>query len=398
MSDVKGYRRALSFGFPFKTFTRDIWLLCLCNGIGAFGEGLYFWTFPLYIKSLNADYVQLGLVFSMLYFVGALAPIPGGFLADRFDRKKIMLLAWTPWAFAPLIYSFAENWVQLIPGAVCWGVSTIGVPAFTAYIITSTGDKTKLASVLSFVWATYSFSYIFAPAVGAYLATIMGMQWVLRISTVFSVISTSVFFFVHSQHPLKNATEKHQPSSPPQKNTLWRKLLLWTAFYTAMSFFMSVGRTYVPTFLNEEIKLNEFLVGLFGSVNFAGMAIMGIAMGHLADRWKKSGTIGLCLVFYIFSVIPLMLVRETASLMVIAFLLGSSAVTGSLVSSFIGTIAPENKRGSWTSIPLTMGLLAAFVAPYLSGYLYTASPYYTFIVSISAVPFLALFALTKLKD
>lgn len=396
---LAGCRRVLSYGVPFGAMTRDVWLICLSNVIGAFGEGLYFWVFPLYITSLRADYVQLGTVLSALYFVAALAPIPGGFLADRFDRKKIMILSWAPWAVAPLIYSFAENWVQLIPGTVFWGVSVLGVPALMAYVITSVVDKGKLASVLSFVFAAYSFSYIFAPTFGAYLATVIGMRWVLRLSGALSAVSMAAFFFLRSQRPQRSEQiTKQETSSSPEQRALWRKLLLWSAFFTATSFFMSLARPYIPTFLDEQVRMSEFHIGLFGSINFAGMTVLGIAMGRLGDRWRKSGAITLCLLLYTLSTVPFLMVSETSPLMLIAFFLGGSAVSGSLVSSYVGTIAPENKRGSWSAIPQTVSLLAAFVAPYLGGYLYTQSPYYAFIISASVAPFLGLLALVKLRE
>jgi hypothetical protein len=106
---------------------------------------------------------------------------------------------------------------------------------------------------------------------------------------------------------------------------------------------------------------------------------------------------GLCLLLYAVSVVPLLLIREPLLLMLIAFLLGGSAVSGTLVSSFVGTIAPQNKQGLWVSIPQTLSLVAAFAAPYLGGYLYTLSPNWAFMASVSGVPFLALFALAKME-
>lgn len=237
---------------PFKAFTRDIWLICLSNVIGAFGEGLYFWVFPVYIRQLQADYVQLGLVFSALYGTSALAPLPGGILADRFDRKKILILSWTPWVFAPLLYSFAQNWVQLIPGAVCWGISMIGLPAVSAYVVTSVVDKRNLSSVVAVVWASYSFSYIFAPAAGSFLASIIGMQWVLRVASVLCAVATGVFFLLHSQHPRKNESETKQTLSSDERSKLMRKVLLWSSFYAAATFFFMVFRPFVPTFLTDQ--------------------------------------------------------------------------------------------------------------------------------------------------
>jgi MFS family permease len=392
-------RRAFSFGFSFNAFNRDIWLICISNVIGAFGEGLYFWVFPLYIRSLQADPIQLGLVFSALFGVAALAPIPGGLLADKFDRKKLLILSWAPWVFAPLIYSFAENWTQLIPGTILWGVSMLGFPVITAYVITSVTDKRQLTSVLAFVWASYSFSYIFAPATGGYLATVIGMPGVLRLSTVFAAVATIIFFFLHSQHPRKNETETRlQSASPVDGRRMRRTMLVWAGFYTALTFFTSIVRPYVPTLLGEQFKLSEFYVGLFGSVNYAGVTFLGIAVGRLGDRWPKSRAISLCLLFYIASVVPLILVRDTATLMFVAFIFGGSAASGSLVSSFVGTIAPQNKQALWVSIPQTTSLMAAFAAPYLGGYLYTLSPYYAFIVSASGIPFLVLFALRWLHE
>ncbi len=394
------FRRLLSLAYPSNALTRDILLICLSNIIGAFGEGLYFWVFPLYVRSLHADYVQLGVVLSALMGFAALVPLIGGYLADRFDRKKILILSWTPWIFAPLIYSFATEWVQLIPGTFCWGVSMIGLPAVTAYVITSVEDKSKLASVLALVWSTYSFSYIFAPAVGGYFATVIGMQWVLRVSAILSAVSTATFFFIRGQHPRKEVLEEAQQEKVPaaEERRLWRKIIIWSAFFTATSFFISIGRPYVQTFLSETVKMSEFQVGLFGSVNYAGITFIGIAVGRMADRWRKSGAISMCLLLYVASMIPLLLIREPNSLMFVAFTLGGSAALGSLVSSFVGTIAPRAKRGLWVSIPQTCSLVASFIAPYLGGYLYTYSPAYAFMISMSALPFLAVFALVRLKD
>lgn len=275
----------------------------------------------------------------------------------------------------------------------------IGLPAVTAYVITSVNDKRMLASALSLVWSSYSFSYIFAPATGGYLANIIGMRWVLRLSTVLAAVATGIFFFLHSQHPRKEEARTPLEQLPVvEERKLWRKIIVWSLFFTIMSLFISIGRPFVQTFLAESVRMTEFEVGLFGSVNAAGITFIGIATGRLGDRWRKSRVLGLILMLYIGSMVPLLLIKDTTMLMFIAFVLGGSAVSGSLISSFVGTVAPKAKRGFWISIPQTFSLVASFVAPYLGGYLYTLSPSYAFIVSVSGVPFLAVYALLRLRD
>jgi MFS family permease len=396
---MAGYRRILSYGVPFGAFTRDVWLICLSCAIGAFGEGLYFWVFPLYIRELHADYVQLGSVYSVLLGVSAFVGLAGGLLADRYDRKKLLILGWMLWIFAPLVYSFAVEWPQLIPGAVCWGASNIAGPAVSAYVVTAVTDKKRVASVVTFVYSTFTFSYIFAPAVGGYLSTIAGMRLVLYFSTLLIVVSTCVFFFIDGQRPLKGEAQEHHSSlASTERKQLLRKLLLWSCFFTLTTFFMSLARNFLTVFLSEQASLSKFQVGLFGSVNFAGMTFVGIAMGRLGDRWRKSGAISVSLLLFIVSMVPMLFVRDSTVLMLLAFVYGGSAVTGSLVSSFVGTIAPEARRGLWLSIPQSLSLLAAFAAPYLGGFLYTYSPYYAFIISIIAAPFLLIFSMLALKD
>jgi MFS family permease len=399
LSKLASYKRILSYGIPFGAFTRDVWLICLSCVIGAFGEGLYFWVFPLYITELKADSVQLGLVYSVLLGVSALVGLAGGFLADRFDRKKLLILGWISWILAPLTYSFAVEWSQLIPGAIFWGASNIAGPVATAFVVTAITDKTKVASVVTFVFSTFTFSYIFAPAVGGQLATVAGMRNVLYLSTLLIAISTCVFFFIGSQRPLKAKTEEHNSTLPvAEKKQLFRKLVLWSCFLTLTSFFFTIARNFVPVFLHEQAGLSEFSVGLFGSISYAGITFISIALGRLSDRWRVSGAISISLLLFLVSMIPMLLVRDSTVLMLLAFAYGGSAVTGFLVSSFVGTIAPEARRGLWLSIPQSFSLLAAFAAPYLGGVLYSCSPYYTFIVSIAATPFLLIFSVFLLKD
>lgn len=386
-----------AYGVPFQALSHDVWLICLSCIIGAFGEGLYFWVFPLYIRELHADYLQLGLVYSVLLGVSALVGIAGGVLADRNDRKKLLLLGWALWIFAPLIYSFATVWTWLIPGAVCWGASNVSSPALAAYVITAVTDKTKIASVVTFVFSTFTFSYIFAPAVGSYLGTIIGMKTVLLISTSLLVVSTCVLLFIRNQRPKRDNTSNTSSAMQNRKKPLFT-LLLWTSFFASVTFFFTLARNFIPVFLSEQANLSEFYVGLFGSVNYAGMTFVGIAMGRLGDRWRKSGAIAVCLFLFAVSLIPILIVRDQTVLVLLAFGYGGSAVTGSLVSSHIGTIAPESRRGLWISIPQSLGLFAGFAAPYLGGFLYTYSPIYTFVAAVIPMPFLFAFALLVLRD
>jgi MFS family permease len=385
-----------TFGFPFEAMNRDVRLICLSNVFGGFGEGLYFYIFPLYILELKADPIQMGAAVSVLYLVSALTVIPGGFLADKYDRKMVIVFSWSLWMFTPLIYSLAENWVQIIPGEVLWGASMIGAPAINAYIVASLENKERVASVLASVWSTYTLSYIFSPAIGGYFVSVIGMRWVLRTSFVLCVISTSILFFLSRQHPLSKNTV---PSTlGVSKFSHRKKILKWTLFFSAAIFVFYISRPYVPSFLKDVAHFDDFLVGVFGSVNFLGMTVLGIAFGRLGDRWKKSHVISLCLFLFAFGYSLFIMFPVLPILLFASFLLGGSSTFGSLISSIVGSVAPEASMARWMSLPQTASMLAATVAPYLGGPLYVISPNQPFLIGIFLFPILALLAVSKLFE
>ena len=393
------YRRILTFGFPFEALSRDVKLICLSNFIGAFGEGLYIFVLSLYLMQLNANIVEVGVFYSIMYLFSALAPIPGGFLADKFDRRMVVFFSWGLWAFTPLVYAFSNSWIEMIPGAILWGASMIGAPAIQAYVVTSAKDKTKTATLLASFSSTWALGYIFSPAIGGYLTTVIGMKQVLLITTLFAAVCTSMYLFIGSQHPPKKKEKTENKginqSLPEASSSTRKRLLAWSIFYAFIIFIMQTGRTFIAPFLKNVLHAEEFYVGLFGSVNFAGFAIIGLLIARLGERWKKIDGILVCILLYVVTAEAILFYPNLVFLLFVAFFWGGATAYGALIASAIGTIAPEASRGKWISIPMTSAMTAAVIAPYVGGYLYEISPYMPFIVSLFAAIPVVVFALTK---
>ena len=388
-----GFRRVLSFGFPFEAFTRDIKLICVSNFIGAFGEGLYIFVLSLYLLDLHASIVEVGAFFSIMYLSSALAPIPGGILADRYDRKKVIFVSWALWVFTPLIYYFSNNWVEMIPGGILWGASMLGLPAINAYIVTAAKDRTKTATLLATFISTWSLGYIFSPAIGGYLTDAIGMKQVLLITTLFSAVCTSMYLLISSQHAPRQT--EHESTPQPISRDIKKRLFAWSVFYAAVLFAVQTARTLIAPFLTVTLSVDRFYVGVFGSINFAGTAFLGLLVAHVGDRWSRVRGILLCLLMHVSTVLVMLFTSNSAFLLFTAFFWGGAVTYSALINSAIGAIAPEASRARWISIPMTTAMIAAVVAPYLSGYLYEVSPYMPFSVSLIATIPVILLLLAK---
>jgi len=394
---LTGRRKIFKLGFPFEVLNRDLKLIFASNLAGSFGDGLYAYLLPYYMnKTLNASPQEIGILYAVMILVAASTLFVAGTLADRYDRKKIMIAGWIAWLPAPIIFSFAENWLQMLPGMILWGF-WLGGPTGTAYITTS-ADKKKLTLTFTALSAGWSFGYIFSPALGGYLAGTIGMRMVFYLASILYSSAGLILVFISSQHATRKAQHPPKESYSFFKLLRTRKLLVPSIFFALTIFTLMLFRPFVPQFLGHVYGYGDFDIGILGSVSFLGSAVLGILLGKLGDKWRKPYALTASMVLCCFSLVLLTVSGNFPMLIITFFMAGGSYVTWSLMGAIVGPLAPESIRARWISVPQTVSMFSSFIAPYIGGVLYDASPYYPFIVAIMITPFLALLASTKLLE
>ncbi len=368
---------------------KDLKLIFTTNLVGAFGDGLFSYLLPVYMgNSLGADSVQIGVLYAVMALVAAFTLLVSGSLADKYDRKKIMIAGWVAWLPVPLIFSAATNWVGMLPGMVLYGF-WLGGPSSTAYIVT-TADPSKLTMTFTVMSAGWSIGYIFSPATGGFLAANVGMKLVFYFSFVFYAVATSSLFFIKSQRAASVDARSGEQFSF-LKLLRVRRLLGYAAFFASLMFVLSMFRPFVPKFVSDIYKSNDFTIGVLGSITFASSAVIGILLGRLADKSSKKHSLALTLILNSIA-LPLLVLSGNFGVLVISFILISgSYMTFSLMNAIVGPLAPESCRARWVAVPQVVAMFASFLAPYLGGYLYAYSPQYPFIIAMVAMPILAAF-------
>jgi len=157
-------------------------------------------------------------------------------------------------------------------------------------------------------------------------------------------------------------------------------------------------RPFIPTFLADIYGYKGFEIGVLGSFSFFGSAILGIALGRIGDKFKRSYALAAALVLVGSSLVLLLLFGDFQVMLVTQVLVGASYLAWPLMNAIIGPYAPESVRALWVAIPQTISMFSSILAPYLGGVLYEVSPYYPFIFGIAITLFLALLVFVKLLD
>ncbi|MEM3702974.1 MAG: MFS transporter [Candidatus Bathyarchaeia archaeon] len=386
--------KILQFSLPIKVLNKNLKLIFASNLVGSFGDGLYAYLLPYYMKeTLKASPVEVGILYALASLTAAFTLFVAGILADKYDRKKIMIAGWVLWVPAPLIFSFAKNWVQMLPGMVLWGV-WLGGPTSTAYIVTA-ADKSRLTLTFTVISSSWSLGYIFSPALGGYMAGTVGMRIVFYLAFILYTLAGLTLAFISSQHASSRRREASEDSPSSSKLLRTRKLTVISAFFASIMFVLMMFRPFVPQFLADAYHFGDFEIGVLGSMAFFGSAVLGIFLGISGDKWGKEYALAASMISSSISLILMLMTGNFYILAIAFFFAGASYIIWSLMSAIIGPQAPEPIRAQWISVPQTVSMFTSTLAPYIGGILYSASIYYPFIIAVLATLILAIYASFK---
>ena len=373
---------------------RNIQILCIANFIAAFGEGLYVYVLPNIIRSLEATPTQVGITYAVLHFAAVITPIPGGFLADKYDRKKIIILGWLIWLPIPILFSLATHWTHMLPSMFLYGLWLSG-PAASAYIATTTKAE-EMTRAYTAISASYWLGYTFAPSIGAYIAQKTNTNTVFYLTSLFYAVTVVTLLFLSSQHARDEEPIKTEKDS---REYSLKSILAWTLFLSILVFTLLLTRPIIPQFLADQYQYSDVQIGLIGSITFAGATIWCILLGKLGDKWRKSGALSIGLITSTLAITLLIATSNYTILLLNALLIGATYTLWSLVGSIVGPLTPPTKRARWISITHTGATTAGLAASLAGGIIYEISAYTPFLIFIPTATTLAILGLTsKIKE
>ncbi|MCW1309482.1 MAG: MFS transporter, partial [Candidatus Nanoarchaeia archaeon] len=98
----------------------------------------------VYVNQFASSKIQIGFLSSLNSFLISIFSLPGGFLADRFDRKKVYLFGLFLSILVPFFYFIANDWNIIVIAIIFSGISTaISSPAWNAILANSTNNEER---------------------------------------------------------------------------------------------------------------------------------------------------------------------------------------------------------------------------------------------------------------
>ncbi|MCR5148428.1 MAG: MFS transporter [Eubacterium sp.] len=249
------------------------------GGLTSFGLGIY-----IFQKTGNAS----GMAFMTLlaFLPGLLLKVPAGVLADRYDRRLLMMIGdgcaglGVLYILICMMNGGARIW-QIYIGVIISSVfSSLLEPAFTA-TITDLLTKEQYSKANGLVSMAGSSRYLFSPMLAGLLLTFTDIKTILIIDicTFFlTIISAAV---VRKNIITKQAAERKMFLQSMKegweviaaRKGLFLLILVTSAVTMFMGVFQVLGEPFVLSFAKSGT------LGIVESVSACGMLVMGIVLG-----------------------------------------------------------------------------------------------------------------------
>ena len=247
------------------------------------------------IEAIPMTEAQFGLLTSVFLWVyGILSPF-AGFLADRFNRSRVIVISLFAWSVLTWLTAHATTFHGLLITRALMGISeACYIPAALALIADYHRGSTR--SLATGVHMSGIMVGSGLGGLGGWIAEHYGWTRAFAIFGLVGIAYTLVVALLLRDRPADAPDEGARILPRPQINLVdaLRSLFAQRGFIFALCYWGLLGLAgwavvgWMPTYLNEHFKLSQGTAGLSATGYLQFSALIGVLVGgYWADRWSK---------------------------------------------------------------------------------------------------------------
>ncbi|MBL9183213.1 MAG: MFS transporter [Verrucomicrobiaceae bacterium] len=235
---------------------------------------------------------QFGLLTSVFLWVyGLLSPL-AGFLADRFNRSRLIVLSLLIWSLLTWLTGHARSFEELIVVRALMGMSEAAyLPAALALIADyHRGSTRSLATGIHMTGLSVGTGLA---GIGGWLAEKQGWRFAFDVFGWLGIVYAMALWFVLRDPPVRQETQTSSPAprlgdalaSLFSNRSFWLLLAFWGLL--ALAGWAVAG--WMPTYFKEQFSLGQGAAGISATSYLAVAMFAGKLIGGAwADRWSRT--------------------------------------------------------------------------------------------------------------
>jgi len=332
---------------------------------------------PLYIRNLgvtNNSQIDIlaGLAFGITYIVAAVFSPLWGSVADKFGRKKILIITSLGMGIFVTALGFVPNITWLFVLRILLGVIT-GFNAACTALIASQVDREHAGVALGTLATASIVGGLVGPIIGGAIDTAIGTKYVFIITGPLMFVSFFLTLFFVKENFIPHEHKKAKKSFKEIWKEIPHKQL--TATLCVTYFVITLGLYSIEPIITqyvEQLHVSMSLVAFLGGVAFsvAGLSNMigSPLLGRVSDKKGAHKVLFFTLIAAACIYLPQAFVTNVWELIALRFLLGFTlGGMGPSVNVLVRNITPDEHTGRIFGIVTAAMFLGIFVGSFMGG-------------------------------
>ena len=267
---------------------------------------------PAMEREFGLSKTAIGVVFSVFLWAYAIGQIPGGWLADRFGPRLVLLIIVPFWSLMTAMTAVASGLTSLIGIRFVFGLAESGAFPTATRAMQLWFPKAERGIVHGVTHSFSRFAVAIVPFLAVSIMVTLGWRWIFYLFGAAGLLWSAAFYLLYQNLPERHARVNqeelarirgrdvdgeikpitlHQQLATPWK-TIFRSANMWyiaagyCCFYYGTYFFM----TWFPTYLVDYRHLSLKTVGVWASLPLLAGMVGDIVGGTLTDKvYRRTG-------------------------------------------------------------------------------------------------------------
>ena len=329
---------------------------------------------------LQLDASSTGIILSAFFLGYAIMQIPGGWLADKFGAKRILLTAVIMWSIFTGLTAIAWSLTAMIVIRFLFGIGEGGFQPASSKIIATIFPKEERGRAMSIMLTSGGIVSLIVPLLAAYLLGTIGWRMMFIIIGAIGAI-IAYLYWKYIQLPKSETVDAAETGNLAVKvgfKELLKTPLMWNLIIAYFCIYaVNWGLvSWIPTYLQKNRGLDLMSIGWAQTIPAITTIIGVYGSGYIIDKLPKGmeKVLGAISCAMIGILLYLMFTAKTVTLFI-----GYQTVV-SIFIAFVITLLPvivlkklpSSITGSAMGIANTGGQLAGFVTPMAIGFMVDA--------------------------
>jgi POT family proton-dependent oligopeptide transporter len=330
----------------------------------------------LYLNTVvGMNDVEVGMTLGNFRFVGSLAPIPCGAIADRISFKRSLMIAFAGYAtaYATILFVPKKGFVvaALMLAAVSGGFMK---PVITGTVV-RTSPPGRQTDGFAVFYRMVNGGSVVGKTIAYFVRWLVGIRFVATTSVLASIASLGIATFLYKE-PIDTLAKGEKADKGPAFGEILRgygtalKDVRFTAFLIIFAgYYFMIEQFYMtfPQYMTRHIDKNAPLE-IITLINPATIAIgQGVVTG-IMKRFQPVTTMILGVLIGSLSMLTMGLVPTIAGACLSGAIFAVAEMTFSpRFYDFIGSFAPKGKAGMYMGLAFVPSAIGAWIGGQVSG-------------------------------